>query len=139
MSKRLLAGSEHQRNALNADSDTEVLVTTGAVTTALSKKKGMTVLAPTGNTTGLTLAAPDPEDEGLIKTIANITAFSAVVTISGMARATQNVVTFVAAADAVIGPSLELVVRNISATATPSYAWVPAAAPGFVAGTSAVA
>jgi len=137
--KTIKHGPDELRKSVNGESDTEVLVTTGAVTTALSLSKGTTVLAPTGNTTGMTMAAPTADMLGFRKLIANITAFSVVVTISGMARATQNVVTFVAAADAVIGPSLELVVRNISATPTPSYAWVPASAPGFVAGTSAVA
>lgn len=136
--KRLKHGHDEARKVINEESDTEVLVTTGAVTTALSLTKGTTILAPTGNTTGLTLAAPTADMVGFTKLIANVTAFSAVVTISGMARATQNVVTFAAAADAVIGPSLELTVRNISATATPNYAWVPKGAPGFVAGTTAV-
>ena len=137
--KTIKHGPDELRKSVNGESDTEVLVTTGAVTTALSLSKGTTVLAPTGNTTGMTMAAPTADMLGFRKLIANITAFSVVVTISGMARATQNVVTFVAAADAVIGPSLELVVRNISATPTPSYAWVPVSAAGFVAGTSAVA
>jgi len=137
--KTIKHGPDELRKSVNGESDTEVLVTTGAVTTALSLSKGTTILAPTGNTTGATLAAPTADMLGFRKLIANITAFSVVVTISGMARATQNVVTFVAAADAVIGPSLELVVRNISATATPSYAWVVTGAAGFVAGTSAVA
>jgi len=139
MARTIKHGPDELRKSINGDSDTEVLVTTGAVTNALSLLKGTTILAPTGNTTGMTLAAPTADMLGFVKTIANIAAFSAVVTVSGMARATQNVVTFVAAADAVIGPTLKLTVRNISATATPSYAWVVDSAAGFVAGTSAVA
>lgn len=139
MARRIKSGSQDVRKAVNDDIDTEVLVTTGAVTTALSLTKGTTLLAPTGNTTGLTLAAPTRAMEGFTKTIANITAFSAQITITGMARATQDVVSFVAASDTVIGPTLKLTVRNISATSTASYKWVVDSAAGFVAGTSAVA
>lgn len=139
MPRRLKSGSQDVRKSINDDIDTEVLVTTGAVTTALSLLKGTTILAPTGNTTGLTLAAPTRAMEGFTKLIANVTAFSAAITISGMARATQNVVTLAAAADTANGPSLVLTVRNISATSTPSWAWISIGAPGFVAGLSAVA
>jgi hypothetical protein len=136
--KRVNSGSDEYRDAINADSDREVLVTTGAVTTKVSNTKGTTILAPTGNTTGMTMDAPRPQDEGLVKTIVNTTAFSVVVTISGMAFAAQDAFTFVAAAANVVGPSLQLQAVNVSTTSTPSMKWAVIGAAGFVAGTSAV-
>jgi hypothetical protein len=139
MAKTLKTGSAELRDAINTDNSTEVVPGTGAITTALSLTKGVSLLAPTGNVTGTTLAAPTTAMIGQTKLIANTAAFSWALTISGMVRATQNVFTFVAAADTVIGPSLLLKVVNTSTTSTPSAAWVVVAGAGFVAGTSAVA
>ena len=140
MPTRIKTGSLEQRRSVNRDTDRERIVTTGAVTTALNPKKGLTVLAPTGNTTGATLAAPTVAQIGQRKKIVNTTAFSFVLTISGMAFATQDVFTFVAAAAGVVGPSIELEVINVAADgAAPVAKWQVMAAAGFVAGTSAVA
>lgn len=140
MAKTLATGSFQLRDSINTDNATEVIATTGAVTNALSLTKGVTILAPTGNTTGLTLAAPTSDMIGQTKTIANTTAFSAAVTVSGMAFATQDVFSFVAAAATVVGPSVTLKVVDVSATAgTITPKWVVVGAAGMVAGTSAVA
>lgn len=126
------SGSKAARSRLNFETDTEILVTTGAVVIALDPLKGRSIFAPTGNTTGITLAAPTKD--GQRKLMSNTKAFSVTVTVTGMAVATQNVFVFSATVDTAVGPSVELEAINTGTLAVPVLQWIPVSSAGFIVG-----
>lgn len=134
--KQLQTGSAELRDAVNHESTPQVITTTAQ---AISKRKGIVLLNPSGAITGVTLAAPVTAEIGLEMTIANISGQTAQVVVSGAAVAAQDTIAFAAASATVIGPVVTLKVVDTTPTGTTrTPKWVVTGAAGFVAGATAV-